>query len=171
MIKYLENSLKYLETDHAHQVKDMEKKHSHKIKELHIGYCTAIEDLKDKNQVKHRETKWGSITASTSYFCLEEWVGLSIARSFFFTRDLCVCSVFVIFGWAEGYLKSQLFLFSMGCTKADFCYWRAVGPSVYSCWTSEFGDRWSRHFAVGKVPVLLLHNIKLLSWPKYIVNW
>lgn len=57
MIKYLENSLKYLETDHAHQVKDMEKKHSHKIKELHIGYCTAIEDFKDKHQVKYRETK------------------------------------------------------------------------------------------------------------------
>lgn len=57
MIKYLENSLKYLETDHVHQVKDMEKKHSHKIKELHIGYCTAIEDFKDKNQVNYRETK------------------------------------------------------------------------------------------------------------------
>lgn len=128
MIKYLENSLKYLETDHAHQMKDMEKKHSHKIKELHIGYCTAIEDFKDKNQVNYRETKWGSITASTSYFCLEEWVGFSIARSFFFTHDLCVCPVFVTFGWVEGYLESQLFLFSNGLYQSWFLL-------LVSCWT------------------------------------
>lgn len=56
MIKYLENLVKSLETDHAYQVKEMETEHSDKVKELHTGYCTAIQDLKDKNQVKHRTT-------------------------------------------------------------------------------------------------------------------
>ncbi|XP_046661792.1 cilia- and flagella-associated protein 57 [Homalodisca vitripennis] len=50
MIKYLENLVKSLETDHVYQIKEMETEHSDKIKELHSGYCTAIQDLKDKNQ-------------------------------------------------------------------------------------------------------------------------
>lgn len=51
MIKYLENFVKSLETDHKYQVKEMETQHSEKTKELHSGYCAAIQDLKDKNQV------------------------------------------------------------------------------------------------------------------------
>lgn len=50
-IKYLENLVKSLETDHAYQIKEMETEHSDKVQELHNGYCAAIQNLKDKNQV------------------------------------------------------------------------------------------------------------------------
>ncbi|XP_054279032.1 cilia- and flagella-associated protein 57-like [Macrosteles quadrilineatus] len=49
-IKYLENLVKSLETDHAYQIKEMETEHSNKVQELHNGYCAAIQNLKDKNQ-------------------------------------------------------------------------------------------------------------------------
>lgn len=51
MIKYLENLVKSLETDHSYQIKEMETEHNDKVRDLHTGYCSAIQDLKDKNQV------------------------------------------------------------------------------------------------------------------------
>lgn len=40
-----------LETEHTYQLRQAEATQAEKLKEVHEGYCAAIEELKDKNEV------------------------------------------------------------------------------------------------------------------------
>lgn len=40
-----------LETEHTYQLRQAEATQAEKLKEVHEGYCAAIEELKEKNEV------------------------------------------------------------------------------------------------------------------------
>lgn len=40
-----------LETEHSYQLRQAEATQAEKLKEVHEGYCAAIEELKEKNEV------------------------------------------------------------------------------------------------------------------------
>lgn len=40
-----------LETEHTYQLRQAEAAQAEKLKEVHEGYCAAIEELKEKNEV------------------------------------------------------------------------------------------------------------------------
>lgn len=40
-----------LETEHTYQLRQAEANQAEKLKEVHEGYCAAIEELKEKNEV------------------------------------------------------------------------------------------------------------------------
>lgn len=40
-----------LETEHTYQLRQAEAIQAEKLKEVHEGYCAAIEELKEKNEV------------------------------------------------------------------------------------------------------------------------
>lgn len=47
-----------LETEHTYQLRQAEATQAEKLKEVHEGYCAAIEELKEKNEVSppHRQS-------------------------------------------------------------------------------------------------------------------
>ena len=51
IIRDLQLRMHELETEHAYQIRQTEALHSATIKDIHEGYCTAIEELKDKREV------------------------------------------------------------------------------------------------------------------------
>lgn len=52
VIKDLQLRMHELETEHAYQMRQSEALHNATIKDIHEGYCTAIEELKEKNEVR-----------------------------------------------------------------------------------------------------------------------
>lgn len=51
-IRDLQLRMHELLTEHSYQMRNMEVLHAMKLKEVHEGYCLAIEDLKEKNEVR-----------------------------------------------------------------------------------------------------------------------
>lgn len=51
-IKELGLRLKELETEHAYQMRQSDAIHAMKLRDVHTAYCGAIEDLKEKNDVR-----------------------------------------------------------------------------------------------------------------------
>lgn len=51
IIKDLQLRMHELETEHAYQMRQSEALHNATIKDIHEGYCSAIEELKEKNEV------------------------------------------------------------------------------------------------------------------------
>ncbi|XP_075215374.1 testes of unusual size [Lycorma delicatula] len=49
-IKNLSTRIKELDFEHSYQIRQMETLHKEEVEELHSGYCSAIEELKEKNQ-------------------------------------------------------------------------------------------------------------------------
>lgn len=43
--------MKELETEHSYQMRQNDAVHTLKMKDIHAGYCSAIEELKIKNEV------------------------------------------------------------------------------------------------------------------------
>lgn len=43
-----------LQTEHAYQMRQNDALHNSLLKEVHEGYCGAIEELKEKNEVSNR---------------------------------------------------------------------------------------------------------------------
>lgn len=50
-IKDLTVRMHELQTEHAYQMRQNDALHNAQIKEVHEGYCSAIEELKEKNEV------------------------------------------------------------------------------------------------------------------------
>lgn len=51
-IKDLTVRMHELQTEHAYQMRQNDATHNAMLKEVHEGYCNAIEELKEKNEVK-----------------------------------------------------------------------------------------------------------------------
>lgn len=51
MIKGLQTRMNELETEHAYQMRQSDTLHKAQLEEVHEGYCGAIEELKEKNEV------------------------------------------------------------------------------------------------------------------------
>lgn len=47
----LSTRMSELETEHSYQLRQAEATQAEKLKEVHEGYCAAIEELKEKNEV------------------------------------------------------------------------------------------------------------------------
>lgn len=43
--------MREIENEHAYQMRQGDAFHSEKMREVHRGYCDAIEELKEKNEV------------------------------------------------------------------------------------------------------------------------
>lgn len=51
MIKDLQLRMHELQTEHAYQMRQNDVVHNLRMKDVHEGYCSAIEELKEKNEV------------------------------------------------------------------------------------------------------------------------
>lgn len=52
MFQLLSTRMSELETEHTYQLRQAEATQAEKLKEVHEGYCAAIEELKEKNEVR-----------------------------------------------------------------------------------------------------------------------
>lgn len=51
-IKDLQVRMRELQTEHAYQMRQNDVVHDLRMKDIHEGYCSAIEELKEKNEVQ-----------------------------------------------------------------------------------------------------------------------